>query len=149
MSGQTRPWHKPVALVVTALVAITILSIGLVSMYWLYWPYNPASISSIEIASPVHSGGVAFSTITGCKNVATPTKVNRDLVGVGKTNGFYPYPEVESASPVRCATVIVPLVIPVLIPTGTYVLRDTYSTQVNPFRTITKTATSNVFEIVP
>ena len=119
-------------------------SIILVLGYWLIYPYNPVDLYSIKIDSPVVASSVLKYKISYCKYTDLPSTSVRQLVdGI-----IIFFPEIVTNNPEGCSESERFLELPTYIPSSKYHLRISVSYKVNPLRSITKTITSNEFQLI-
>ena len=122
-------------------------SVGLLLCFALWWPINPPIVwNGLSVQSPVAAGTYVTYHVNACKYKQDAT-VERDIVGVGKTDGGYPLPLATSVTKLGCGEANLSLFIPPTVAPGTYQLWDTVVFQINPLRTWSSTNHSNTFVV--
>lgn len=143
-------FHLDFGRIIGGLVGLVVLVLGGCLLWLAFGPVDPLTIyGNAVVTSPQHSRSGSLSyTVRFCKNTDLPATVAVTLRGVGGNVASVIFPGFAGASPAHCGTATVPLHTAGSIPPGDYQLFESVSYSLNPLRSVTISAHSNVFTVV-
>lgn len=114
---------------------------------WQLWPYQPIVYKDAVFPishKTVHAGSMVHYTVNYCKNMDIPAEVTREFIN----ELIFVTPTTISNRPVGCHSIEISVLVPSELPTGHYLMRQHYTYQVNPIRTITITKDTEAFFVM-
>ena len=140
-----RHWLPTTLGIVTSFL---ILVLGSVFLYEAFWPTPTFRFNRIVVDPIAYRPGDELTYVVhGCKLTDLPVKVDLQFEGIGRTHDEYPVPSFSVSVRQGCGVGVNHTQLPAHMNPGSYVLRDTLTTQVNKLHDIIVVGVSNPFSI--
>jgi hypothetical protein len=132
--------------ILSILTFILVLGFVGTTSFWLIYPYKVITINQQPIpVTPkiAKMGSTIYMTIDYCKFMDVTARVEKQFID----SLVYSTPTIFVNNPLGCHTNTINVLIPYGLAPETYIIKQTYTYQVNPLRTVTAVTKSEEFQI--